>query len=85
VSFDGYGNGTLLEAKGPGYARLIDNPSTAFSVADKLEAQALRQLRVAQGVPIEWHVAEQEFAEGLRNLFNSKAINIKVVHTPIAP
>ncbi len=61
VDFDGFQEGVLQEAKGPGYAKFIDakfNPKGFFTKGtNKLLGQANRQLRVARGTPIRWIVA----------------------------
>jgi Restriction endonuclease fold toxin 5 len=62
AAFDGWdraGN-RLLDAKGEGYARLLD-PRNAkwFDVGAKLEDEALRQKRAADNTPIRWHFAEE--------------------------
>ena len=48
VKFDGYRNQVLLDAKGLGYAKLIQDPHIASTLADNLVAQARRQLTAAQ-------------------------------------
>ena len=91
VKFDGFKDGVLLEAKGPGYAnKFLDNlepkPWFKSSGADQLRQQAVRQSRAAKGVPIRWHVAEKEAAEAIRDLLNgAKLREIEVVHTPALP
>jgi hypothetical protein len=90
VSFDGFMDGVLLEAKGPGYAnKFLDNldPKRWFkhSGAQALVDQARRQLGAARrtGTPIRWHVAEEKTAEAIRLLFkNRDVIGIEVVYTP---
>ncbi len=88
VKFDGFKDGVLLEAKGPGYANKFNDdlsPKRWFehSGADQLVAQARRQLEAAPGVPIRWHVAEKKAADAIRKLLNLKKVNgIEVVHTP---
>jgi hypothetical protein len=88
IKFDGFKDGVLLEAKGPGYANKFDdnlNPKKWFapSGAKQLIAQARRQLDAAAGVPIRWHVAEKKAADAIRKLLeNGKVNGIEVVHTP---
>lgn len=62
VFFDGYANGYLIEAKGPGYAKLSQE-SIQNMVLDKLLNQAESQVNVAGGTPIRWYFAEQEAAD----------------------
>ncbi|HLL02105.1 MAG TPA: Tox-REase-5 domain-containing protein [Myxococcaceae bacterium] len=87
VKFDGFKDGVLLEAKGPGYANKFDDelgPKAWFvqSGAKQLLEQAERQLRAAPGVPIRWHVAEKKAADAIRKLLKGNRIEgIEVVHT----
>ncbi|RYZ14299.1 MAG: hypothetical protein EOO70_07785, partial [Myxococcaceae bacterium] len=93
VKFDGFKEGVLLEAKGPGYANMfLDNlkPRVWFegSGAKALVEQAQRQLRAARGTgaPIRWHIAEQSTADALRKLFKDREIHgIEVVFSPPMP
>jgi hypothetical protein len=88
VKLDGFKDGVLLEAKGPGYANkftdsLKPKPWFAPSGARQLLKQARRQLDVASGVPIRWHVAEQKAAEAIRKLLKDGQVGgIEVVYTP---
>jgi len=88
VKFDGFKDGVLLEAKGPGYINKFDDelaPKKWFapSGARQLVAQANRQFRAAPGVPIRWHVAEKKAADAIRKLLEQEKISgIEVVHTP---
>jgi hypothetical protein len=88
--FDGFKDGVLLEAKGPGYANKFTDklaPKKWFTRgASNMVDQALRQLKVANGTPIRWHVAEAKVAEAIRELFKqNKVRGIEVVHTPALP
>ncbi|WP_233588100.1 Tox-REase-5 domain-containing protein [Corallococcus sp. CA049B] len=88
VDFDGYDliDDLLLEAKGPGYAKFIqDNMSMKefYKGFDKVLAQAERQFNVAGGRRIRWIVAEERFATFLRSAFESNGIQIEVAS--IAP
>ncbi|MCP3170210.1 Tox-REase-5 domain-containing protein [Myxococcus qinghaiensis] len=87
VKFDGFEDGLLLEAKGPGYAKFFEglDPKVWFrhSGAKRLVEQADRQLRAANGTRIRWHVAEENAADAIRKLLRgSKLKDIEVVHTP---
>jgi len=88
VKFDGFKDGVLLEAKGPGYANKFDDklrPQKWFapSGARQLADQADRQLKAAPGVSIRWHVAEKKAADAIRELLKGRGIQeIEVVHTP---
>jgi hypothetical protein len=85
VRFDGFDGKALLEAKGPGFANFLDKSGafeSFFNGAKQLESQALRQLKAAKGVPIEWHVAEPRVANAIRTLLQkSGAERIKVLNT----
>ncbi len=86
ADFDGFEAGVLRETKGLGYAKHFDVNLKAkryFQGAKRLVKQAERQLRVANGVPIRWHVAEPRMVDILKNLFNKERITgIDVVYTP---
>ncbi|NVJ03889.1 hypothetical protein HUW63_01330 [Myxococcus sp. AM001] len=89
VKFDGFKDGVLLEAKGPGYARFFEGlkPKEWFrhSGAVDLVEQARRQTQTVQGtgIRIEWHVAEAAAVNPIRRLLDGADIEgIKVVHTP---
>ncbi len=84
VRFDGLAEDgkTLLEAKGPGYARLLKLPF-GDSVKSKLVAQALRQVAAAGGRQIVWHFAEDEAANIMIQALKEVGIEaIKVLVTP---
>ena len=85
VKFDGYSDGVLQDAKGPGYANFVKDGTFEpwYSGSADLVAQAQRQLAAAGGTPIEWSVAEPEAAVAIRNLLASEGISgIKVVNVP---
>jgi hypothetical protein len=86
ADFDGFSEGVLLETKGLGYDKHFDvnlDPKPYFMGADRLVRQAARQLRVANGTPIRWHVAEPRMVAILRKLFRDAEIKgIDVVLTP---
>jgi hypothetical protein len=90
VRFDGYKDGVLLEAKGPGYAnKFLENlsPKKWFTRgARNMVEQALRQTKAVNGTPIRWHVAEAKVADAIRKLFKNEGVRgIEVVHTPVPP
>lgn len=88
VKFDGYDEveGVLLDAKGPGFETFL-GPDGAFhhwfNGEEEILGQAGRQLRVAGGTPIRWHVAEERAAHMLENLFFDNDISIEVVFSPV--
>ncbi len=85
IKFDGYKGGTLLDAKGPGYANFVKGGRFQpwFDGAEKMVIEARNQLRAANGVPITWHVAEQDALDAIRNLFRDEGISgINLTYTP---
>ncbi len=88
VKFDGFEEGVLLEAKGPGYANkfgadLLPKRWFTESGAKQLLEQARRQITVAPGIPIRWHIAEEKAANAIRKLLSGEKVEgIQVVHTP---
>ncbi len=88
VRFDGFKLGVLLETKGPGYARFLKDGSFRawFRGADGMLEQARKQFSAAKGTPIQWHFAEREVADAVRDLFRNEGLGpIKVVYTPPLP
>ncbi|NTX62868.1 hypothetical protein HUA74_19660 [Myxococcus sp. CA051A] len=88
VKFDGFKDGVLLEAKGPGYAKFFEGlePKEWFrnSGAKGLVEQAERQSRKVRGmgIPVRWHVAEKAAADALREFFkNARVVGVEIVHT----
>lgn len=87
VKFDGVASdGTLLDAKGPGYGRFVlPNGEFApwFNGAQDLIDQAERQIRVAGGSPIQWSVAEPSAARAMQTLLSDAGIRgIKIINVP---
>jgi filamentous hemagglutinin len=85
VKFDGFTDGVLLDAKGPGYATFVDSSGQFkpwFTGQQSLLNQADSQLTAAAGTPITWHVAEPSAATTIQNLLQSNGYGaIKVVNT----
>ena len=48
-----------------------------------LVAQAERQLKAANGAPIEWHCQEKEVIKCLQEIFRSKGIDIRLIYAPL--
>ncbi|WP_257463033.1 restriction endonuclease fold toxin 5 domain-containing protein [Archangium lipolyticum] len=83
VDFDGFDQGVLLEAKGPGYTQWINKKLEFFGNfqgRDQLLDQAMRQFKAANGTPIRWIVAEEKLAGALRLLFEKEGLPIEVIH-----
>jgi hypothetical protein len=91
VEYDGYDPkaGVLLEAKGRGYAKWFDeklNPRFEYEGLDSMVRQATRQLRVAGGRPLRWHVAEPRMVAVLRKHFDLNGLQaVEVVYTQPVP
>jgi hypothetical protein len=89
VKFDGYKNGVLLEAKGPGYLDFFKKggePGGWFKGAEKMVEQAMRQVEAANGTPIQWYFAEREVADAMRIRFMDEGLGmIDVIHRPALP
>jgi filamentous hemagglutinin len=85
VKFDGISNGALLEAKGPGYANFVRGGEFQdwFTGEKALINQAKNQAVVANGAPIQWHVADAEAVQALQKLFRDENVTgIKIIYTP---
>ena len=88
VDFDGFKDGVLLEAKGPGYQALLErmHGKAFFEGIDGMLNQAKRQFEAAGDTPIHWHFAEREVADIVRKEFRENRLgSIKVFHTPVSP
>lgn len=88
VKFDGYRDGVLIDAKGPGYdwavkdGEFIPNYRGAQAMVD----QATRQVAAANGTPIEWDVAEPQAKEAIQTLLEDNGITgITVRYVPPRP
>lgn len=76
----------LLEGKARGYEHWFDeNLKPKYKFYEGLEDmlnQAVRQKRVAGGLPIRWHVAEPRMVAVLRKYFDAEGLQtIEVVYT----
>lgn len=86
VRFDGCrdSDGTMLEAKGPGYLGPLGKPTKYpwLRMRDEMLKQASRQVAAAGDRPIEWHFAEDGVADFMRTLFAERGFKISVIYTP---
>jgi hypothetical protein len=88
VRFDGCReeDGTMLEAKGLGFAAMMDGPNDWrdwFTGLAGLENQMERQNDAAAGRNVEWHFAEQPVANFFRAFAVDEGLtNIHVIYTP---
>lgn len=88
VKFDGFNNGVLMKAKGPGYAKFISNGEfrTWFNGYKGRIDQARRQIIASNGMPIEWHFAEEVSANVVRRLLAENGLGIiKIIFTAPIP
>ena len=90
IKFDGIENSKLLETKGPGFRKFIAKDGTFqwwFRGKEALLDQAATQAKVAgaNGMSVEWRVAEREFADALRQFFKGRGVTVTVVHKPMLP
>jgi hypothetical protein len=91
VDYDGYDPKTsiLLEGKARGYDKWFDeklNLRFNYEGLDDMIKQALRQFRVAGGLPLRWHVAEPRMVAVLRKHFDQNGLHaIEVVYTQPVP
>lgn len=80
--------GIMIEAKSTGYADMLEDwreNGRLFpwkGVELKMLNQAESQLEAAGGRPIEWHFAEKEVADYVRELFARERPGITVIYTP---
>ncbi|MCP2089637.1 UNVERIFIED_ORG: adhesin HecA-like repeat protein [Paraburkholderia sediminicola] len=87
VKFDGISaDGTLLDAKGPGYANFVGSNGEFqpwFAGQYSLIDQAERQVAAAQGQSIQWSVAEPSAATAIKNLLSDEGIKgVSVIYQP---
>jgi hypothetical protein len=85
VKFDGVGPEGLIDAKGPGYSKFLNQDGTwkpwiRKTAASDLVDQADRQTGAAQGRPVVWYVAEPDAAAAMRDLVESRGVT--VIHRP---
>ena len=91
VEYDGFDPkaGVLLEAKARGYDQwFLPNlvPKFNFEGLDTLRKQAQKQYKLAQGMPVRWHVAEPRMVDVLKKLFKQwNVAEIEVVYTSPLP
>jgi hypothetical protein len=85
VYFDGCreSDGTMLEAKGTGYLAMMRKSPSFWDdkIMEDFYEQADHQVTAAAGRKIEWHFAEKEVADYVRDKF-AKRFPITVIYTP---
>jgi len=86
VKFDGIKNGVLLDAK-YGYASFMNKNTRKwhkwFTGQDPLKAQAERQIKAAQGMPIEWHFENKQIRDLVAKTLSEKYKEITCIYTPL--
>lgn len=82
-------DGTMIEAKGPGYLRIMKRSKPDSypwrGVVDGFLSQAKSQRNAARGRRVEWYVAEPEIADYVRELFSKNDIPFEVFPIPYIP
>jgi hypothetical protein len=79
-------DGTMIEAKGTGYADLLARGMDRkpwSGVVERLLRQADRQLKAAGARPVEWYFAEKPVADYMRRSFLENDLRITVFHRPM--
>lgn len=90
ADFDGYSisEGVLQDGKAFSYAKHFDEnlePKKYFRGAKKMLETAKRQIRVADGVPIRWYVAEPEMVGILEKMLENAGLHwIEVVYQRVS-
>jgi hypothetical protein len=79
VKFDGYKNGTLIDAKGS-YGNLVD-PNTGdfkpfFTGQQSITDQAIRQINAANGTPIQWYFQDYTTYQAYTKLLSGTSIQL---------
>lgn len=64
--------GTMIDAKGPGYAKLLTYGTVSSLVAEKLLDESARQLAALGTRQLRWYFAEPAAAEIVRKLFRDE-------------
>ena len=75
---------TMLEAKSTGYLDMMQNKPFFWEefIVPKMLKQARNQFAAAAGRSIEWHFAEKEVADYMREQFTNDRLPITVIYTP---
>lgn len=87
VKFDGYKNGTLIEAKG-NYSQFVNKKTGEFpkwfNGSSSLVSQANRQMNVANGTKIQWFFNDEISLNAVKKLFDRENITeIELIFKPI--
>ncbi|WP_432157341.1 RICIN domain-containing protein [Streptomyces sp. bgisy153] len=84
VKFDGFQNGTLIDAKYQGFGKIIDDSTGKFKpFVTKPINEMKKQVEAAGGIPVVWYVATQRGATALQHAVADHGIKgIKIVYRP---
>jgi hypothetical protein len=77
--------GALIDAKGFGYLRLLQQGEDRYpwlGALQKLIDQSGRQIEAAQGRPIRWYFSEPQVGVAVRRVFERLEIPIRIVDLP---
>lgn len=87
VHFDDcqHSTGMMVDAKGPGYARLISFPPVKKSVTAQFLEQSLREVQAAGDRPVRWYFAEAAAAKFARDLFNANNQGREKIEIEVLP
>ena len=76
-------DGTMIEAKGPGFGRMLGSQYLQKVIRERWLDQGRRQSSAAVGRKIDWFIADGEAATVARELFGQESLlNITVRHLP---
>jgi len=67
-------DGTMIEAKGPGYADKLENYIVGPNIRAYWIKKATKQVEASEGRPLEWYFAEEAAADRARVLFDRNDI-----------
>ncbi len=77
--------GTMIDAKGPGYANLLTYDKVSASVAQKLLDESARQLAALGARQLRWYFAEPEAAVFAEELFRTEDKGREKIEVRILP
>ena len=76
-------DGTMIEAKGPGFGNLLRSESMQEKIGKRFTGQAERQIAASGGRDIDWYFADEKAADFARELFMEskklERINVRFV------
>ena len=78
-------DGTMIEAKGPGFAKMLESEFMYARISARWVKQATSQVEGSGGRAIEWYFAEEAAAEEAEDIFaNNRFLKgrIKIIYEP---